>query len=239
VKPQTEEVIILDEFETAALPSLEDLMQEFAAEEAESPGSNDAVIGGIRVVAEIGESFAESEEPAAHGASSSGAGFVSLQRDNMELNAALRRVQSDFENYRRRVERERSEHYGFALTAVVKELLPVLDNFRIALKNAAQMTHENDSGENQDGGGGTNSSIKDFFDGFELILHQLERVLSAMGVQQIAAKGEIFNPQFHEAVSVEPDDKVEPNTIIEELVRGYRLGNKLIRPALVKVSTQT
>lgn len=213
--------IILDEIDS--LPTLEDLMHELEAD-AESAFDDGKTPGGIRVVAE------KSIEPILeinphHGAETEDAttaALLRLRRENDELTAALRRVQSDFENYRRRVERERGDNYAFALMAIVNNLLPVLDNFRIALTNA-----ENRS---------PNQDLQQFFSGFELISQQLEKVLQTLGVQPVAALGETFNPQFHEAVSTEFSADSPPNTVVEEIVRGYRLGNKLVRPAMVKVS---
>lgn len=213
--------IILEEIDS--LPSLDDLMLELEAA-GESAFDDGKTPGGIRVVAEKSIEPLLEVEPvnAAETADATTAALLRLKRENEELTAALRRVQSDFENYRRRVERERGDNYAFALMAIVNNLLPVLDNFRLALANA-----ENRS---------SNQDLQQFFSGFELISQQLEKVLDTLGVQRIAALGETFNPQFHEAVSTEFDPDSPPNTVVEEIVRGYRLGNKLVRPAMVKVS---
>jgi molecular chaperone GrpE len=213
--------IILDEIDS--LPTLEDLMHELEAV-GESAFDDGKTPGGIRVVAEKSIEPLLEIEPhhAAETGDAKAAAMLRLKRENEELTAALRRVQSDFENYRRRVERERGDNYAFALMAIVNNLLPVLDNFRIALTNA-----ENRS---------SNQDLQQFFSGFELISQQLEKVLQTLGVQPVAALGEAFNPQFHEAVSTEFVADSPPNTVVEEIVRGYRLGSKLVRPAMVKVS---
>ena len=206
--------IILEEFDSAALPSLEDLMQELEA--ADDTAFEEQAVGGIRVVSEkSNEPFLETQPERRQEDSV-------IKRENEELIAALRRVQSDFENYRRRVERERGEHYAFAVSSIVKEILPVLDNFRLALSNSENHTSEND--------------LRQFFDGYRLILQQLEKVLTVLGVQPIPAIGETFNPQYNEAIATEAAENIEPNTIIEEVVRGYRLGEKLIRSAMIKFS---
>ncbi|HEX9928033.1 MAG TPA: nucleotide exchange factor GrpE [Pyrinomonadaceae bacterium] len=213
--------IILDEIDS--LPTLEDLMHELEAV-GESAFDDGKTPGGIRVVAEKSTEPILEIEPhqTAETDDATTAALLRLRRENDELTAALRRVQSDFENYRRRVERERGDNYAFALMAIVNNLLPVLDNFRIALNNA-----ENRS---------SNQDLQQFFSGFELISQQLEKVLQTLGVQPVAALGEAFNPQFHEAVSTEFVADSPPNTVVEEIVRGYRLGSKLVRPAMVKVS---
>lgn len=209
--------IIIDEFDTASLPSLEDLMQEFAAEEAsEKPVS----AGGIYVISETEESSLEVFQPVE-------SNNDELERLNQELAASLRRVQADFDNYRRRVERERNEHYSYAVSTVIRELLPVIDNFGRALTNAETYTEETS----------TAADLQHFFDGFHLIQKQLDKVLAVLGVQPIPALGKPFDPHVHEAVAIAKHDEFPPNTIIEELMRGYRLGEKLIRPSLVKVST--
>lgn len=213
--------IILEEIDS--LPTLDDLMQELEAA-GESAFDDGKTPGGIRVVSE--QSIEPVLELEPHDASetedATSAALLRLRRENDELTAALRRVQSDFENYRRRVERERGENYAFALIAIVNNLLPVLDNFRIALINADHRSPETD--------------VEQFFNGFELILQQLEKVLNTMGIQPVPALGEMFNPQIHEAVSTEFVPDSPPNTVVEEIVRGYRLGVKLVRPAMVRVS---
>jgi molecular chaperone GrpE len=214
--------IILEEIDS--LPTLDDLMLELEAV-GESAFDDAATAGGICVVAEKSIEPVLEIEPAKTAEDATSATVLRLKRENDELLAALRRVQSDFENYRRRIERERGDNYAFALSAIVKNLLPVLDNFQLALVNAENHSSEKD--------------LRQFFSGFELILRQLEKVLDTMGVQQVAALGETFDPQLHEAVSTEVSAETPANTVVEEIVRGYRLGNKLIRPAMVKVSVNT
>lgn len=200
--------IIIEEIDS--LPSLADLMKEL-----ESVGASDF---------DAAESLLEIETVRTKELAddATGAALVRLKRENEDLTAALRRVQSDFENYRRRIQRERGDNYAFALMSIVNNLLPVLDNFRLALANAEGWSKEKD--------------LQQFFDGFELISQQLEKVLDTLGIQRIAALGETFDPQIHEAVSTEFAADTPPDTIVEEIVRGYRLGNKLVRPAMVKVS---
>src|SRR2546423_1455298 len=147
-----------------------------------------------------------------------------LQTALSEAQDALVRRQADFENYRKRVERERTETYSRVVGEIARKLLPVMDNLTRAL-DAEKSVETNESTE-----------FRHFLHGVELIGKQLSEVLESFGVEPIAAVGERFDPHVHEAVVTEPSDKYEPDTVIEELVRGYRIGDRLLRPAMVKVA---
>ncbi len=149
-----------------------------------------------------------------------------VETENAELKNSLARRQADFENYRKRVERERSETYNRVVADVAAKLLPVVDNLKRALEAEASV----EAAESDE--------FRHFLSGVDLINKQLNGVLDALGVKPVAAVGEQFNPHFHEAVVTEPTDDHAPDTVIQELVTGYRLGDKLIRPALVKVATR-
>jgi molecular chaperone GrpE len=149
-----------------------------------------------------------------------------VEAENAELKDRLARRQADFENYRKRVERERSETYNRVVGDVAAKLLPVLDNLKRALDAEASVK----SAESDE--------FRHFLNGVDLIYKQLNGVLEAFGVKPIAAVGENFDPHIHEAVVTEATDDYEPDTVIQEIVAGYRLGDKLIRPALVKVATR-
>jgi molecular chaperone GrpE len=149
-----------------------------------------------------------------------------VEAENAELKDKLARRQADFENYRKRVDRERSETYNRVIVDIAGKLLPVLDNLKRAL-DAEASVEATESDE-----------FRHFLSGVDLIFKQLNGVLEALGVQPIAAVGERFNPHIHEAVDIEATDEYEPDTVLQEIVAGYKLGDKLIRPALVKVSTR-
>lgn len=149
-----------------------------------------------------------------------------VESENAELKNQLARRQADFENYRKRVERERSETYNRVVADVAAKLLPVLDNLKRALDSEASV----ESSESDE--------FRHFLSGVDLIYKQLNGVLEALGVKPIAAVGERFDPHIHEAVVTEASDDYEPDTVMQEIVAGYRLGDKLIRPALVKVATR-
>lgn len=147
-----------------------------------------------------------------------------LQNALAEAQEAVLRRQADFENYRKRVERERGETHNRLVGDLAKKLLPVVDNLSRAL-DAERSVETSESAE-----------FRHFLHGVELINKQLAEVLESFGVQPIAAVGEPFDPHVHEAVVTEPSDEHEPDTVIEELARGYRIGDRLLRPSMVKVA---
>ena len=149
-----------------------------------------------------------------------------VEAENAELKDRLARRQADFENYRKRVDRERTETYNRVVADIATKLLPVVDNLKRALDAEASV----ESSESDE--------FRHFLSGVDLINKQLNGVLDALGVKPIAAVGEPFNPHVHEAVVTEATDEFEPDTVMQEIVAGYRLGDKLIRPALVKVATR-
>ena len=149
-----------------------------------------------------------------------------IEAENAELKNSLARRQADFENYRKRVDRERSETYNRVVADIAAKLLPVMDNLKRALEAEASV----EASESDE--------FRHFLSGVDLISKQLNGVLEALGVKPIAAVGEPFNPHVHEAVVTEATDEFEPDTVMQEIVSGYRLGDKLIRPALVKVATR-
>jgi molecular chaperone GrpE len=144
-----------------------------------------------------------------------------------EAQEGLARRQADFENYRKRIERERGEAHNRVVADVARKLLPVVDNLARALE--AEKTVE----------AGESKEFRHFLHGVQLISKQLNDVLESLGIQPIASVGERFDPHVHEAVLTEPSDKYEPDTVTEELARGYRIGDRLLRPAMVKVAARS
>lgn len=131
------------------------------------------------------------------------------------------RLQADFENFRRRTQRERAEAQVRALEELMRNLLPVLDHFEIGLRSAADH--------------GADDAIRS---GFELVQNELLRVLERAGLTAVDAQpGSVFDPHQHEAVSHAPSDQYGPDTILQQTRRGYRLGPALLRPAQVIVSS--
>jgi molecular chaperone GrpE len=130
----------------------------------------------------------------------------------------LLRKQADFENYKKRVEKERSDFVQFASADLMKELLNALDSFDLAIRNA--------------------SIDRRTLHGFELIYKQLLDTMGRFGLKPIEAKGQKFDPNFHQAVSTTPTDKVEENVVLDEMRKGYLLNGRLLRPAMVNVATK-
>lgn len=149
-----------------------------------------------------------------------------LQTALAEAREAVARRQADFENYRKRTERDRGETHNRIVADVARKLLPVVDNLARALE-AERSIETQESNE-----------FRHFLHGVELISKQLNDVLESLGVQPIVAIGEPFDPHIHEAVVTEPSDKYEPDTVTEEIARGYRMGDRLLRPSMVKVAAR-
>lgn len=134
-----------------------------------------------------------------------------------ETKTRLLRLQADFVNFKKRTEREKTATINYALEGFVCALLPILDNFKIAME----------SEPNKDNG---------FYDGINLIYKQLMDTLRNNDVVEMEALGEEFDPNFHHAVFMEESDEYEAGKVIEVLQTGYLLKEKVIRPAMVKVA---
>jgi molecular chaperone GrpE len=141
---------------------------------------------------------------------------AALRREIADLRDRSMRTLADFDNFRKRAERERQEVRRYALLEPLRDFLPIADNLERAL---------------QAGG-----SAEDLKRGVELILRQMQELLRRFGVREVAADGEVFNPAVHEAVARTESDKVTIPTVTETLVRGYMLHDRLLRPAIVKVA---
>jgi molecular chaperone GrpE len=140
-----------------------------------------------------------------------------LQKERDGLLDRLARQQAEFENYRKRAAREQQDFRDYALSGALLQILPALDSFDRALK-------------------AENVEAHDFRAGVELINRQLHDALTKLGVTPIPAEGEMFDPKLHEAVQVMETDEVEDNRVVRELQRGYRLKDRLLRPAMVVVA---
>lgn len=141
---------------------------------------------------------------------------VRLRAENDELRDRYMRTLADFDNFRKRSEREKQDYFRFALADVLKDLLPVLDNFDRALEHAEQ-------GE-------------EFHRGVALIYKQMFDVLQRYGLRIIDEAGVCFDPNIHEAVVSVEDPNVPGHTVVQILQKGYFLNDRLLRPALVKVA---
>lgn len=148
---------------------------------------------------------------------------VSAERDQLakerdQYYDLLLRRSADFENYRRRAERERQELIEFAGMEAVRELLPILDDFERALR--------------------VETADREYAKGVELIYQRLLEALKKLGLEPMSAQGEKFDPYRHEAVEMTPSEEYEDHTVIEEYRRGYNFRGRLLRPAMVKVAVK-
>jgi molecular chaperone GrpE len=139
-----------------------------------------------------------------------------LKTERDSLLDRLARTQAEFENVRRRNQKEQQDFRDFAAADTIKSLLPVLDSFELALNSKSDAT--------------------EFRSGVDLIYKQLQTVLGKLSLQPIAAKGEPFNPHLHEAIEMVETSEAPDHQVLEELQRGYKLKDRLLRPAMVKVA---
>ena len=143
-------------------------------------------------------------------------------KENEELkekNEQLLRHVADIENFKKRLEKERTDLRDFANESLLKDLVPVVDNLELALNH----------GREQESGSA-------LLEGVENVLKGFLQVITKFGVTPIQALGEKFDPAFHNAVLQQEDDSVEDQTVIQELQKGYLLKNRLLRPAMVVVA---
>jgi len=144
---------------------------------------------------------------------------VTAERDT--LIDRLARAQAEFDNARKRAAREQQDYRDYAQSDTIKALLPIMDSFERALRA--------DSGYER-------SQNSEFRNGIELIYKQLQDALLKLGVRPIPAKGEPFDPRVHEAIEMVDTTDAEDHQVLEELQRGYKLKERLLRPAMVKVA---
>ena len=130
----------------------------------------------------------------------------------------LARLQAEFDNFRKRSARDQQDFRDYALAEALKSLLPIMDSLDRALKTNA-------------------ASIEDFRSGIELIDKQFHDALAKLGVEPVSAEGETFDPNLHQAVQMVDTDQVEDHRVIDELQRGYRIKDRLLRPAMVRVAS--
>lgn len=153
--------------------------------------------------------------------------IANLRAERNETQEKSDRRLKDFENYKYRMDRERRGAFIDQITNLASQMLPVLDNLDRALDSVDKAKREK------------NPEFQQFYDGIALVNHQVNEVFNEMGVQAIATVGQKFDPNLHEAVGIEEREDVPPNTILEELLRGYRIGNRVVRHSMVRVTSAT
>ena len=168
-----------------------------------------------------GDTLLESSEgpaPALLDAAALADQLAAVQAEKEELRQTLVRRQADFENYRKRIERERLEEAQRSVARLIEGLLPVLDAFERALA-----AHDD-------------PAYEDYRKGFELIYRQLRDALERQGLNRIEAEGKTFDPHLHHAVERVESEDYEDGEVLEVLQPGYRLRDKVLRPATVRVA---
>lgn len=145
-------------------------------------------------------------------------GLAALRVEHAALQDRLLRTAAEFDNYRKRIERERREFTEFAAAEVLRDLLPIVDD----LERALQAPHAGD--------------VDAYRQGVELVHRQMLELLRRRGVTPMDAVGTSFDPNVHEAVMHEESDAHQEGEVMAELRRGYMLGERLLRPAMVKVA---
>jgi len=144
--------------------------------------------------------------------------IAKLRQERDALVDRLARLQAEFDNARKRSQKEQQEFKDYALAEALKSLLPIVDSFDRALANG--------------------ESGSEFVNGVQLINRQFHDALTKLGLQPIEAAGQVFDPNLHQAVQMVETDEAEHHHVLDELQRGYKLKNRLLRPAMVRVATK-
>lgn len=193
--------------------------------EKEKPSPQELEGDGLGDAPSVADAAADGADSAAVGNGEKGADVVELmqqldeaQARTAELENKLLRAQADFENYRRRVQREKEDLAMYANQKLVLNLLPVLDNLDRALGTPAT------------------SGDEKLRQGVELTARSFRDILAKEGVTAIEAVGQPFDPNFHEAVMTVASDEHDEDTVVSEFQKGYQLGDRVIRPSMVQVS---
>lgn len=191
---------------------------------AKSNGKSEAQRAGLDIEHELPAGDGDDTSP---GAGVSGPGVAGVQSaseaelqkvkaERDSLLDRLARAQAEFENARRRASKEQQDFRDYATADAIKALLPVMDSFERALQ--------------------VKSDSAEFRSGVELIYKQLQDVLAKLGVRPIPAKGEPFDPHYHEAIEIVETTEAPDHAVLEELQQGYKFKDRLLRPAMVKVA---
>jgi molecular chaperone GrpE len=144
-----------------------------------------------------------------------------LTAELQEINDRYLRLYAEFENYKKRVNKDKEEIFKYGNESLLYELLPIIDNLEMALKHAANCVSEG------------------LVQGVEITLKELQRTLEKFGLSPIEANGKPFDPLVHHAMTQVARDDVDEKTVVEEFRRGYMFRDKVLRPSLVSVSKKT
>jgi molecular chaperone GrpE len=204
----------------AAQPATEDVDEATEDEDHDQPVTDRADEAAEDEAAEAEAEPADTATAADAGAASAVAADLNAARAEAESHLDdLRRLQADFDNYRKRTLREQTARAASASQALVAKLLPVLDNFELAV-SAAEQSRDFDR----------------MLKGVEMVFGELREVLQGEGLVKIEAEGKPFDPERHEAVVAVEQEDTEPGTVVDIVRTGYELRGKVLRPAMVKVA---
>jgi molecular chaperone GrpE len=148
--------------------------------------------------------------------------IATLETEKAELKDRMLRIAAEFDNYKKRSRKEMSDQEAKAREGVLRDFLEIVDNLERAMASI--------------GAGGTEKDLKSVVDGVELVLRLFKSKLERHAVTPIEAKGQPFDPRIHDAISQIPSPGVAPGTVVHEMQRGYRMGDRLLRPAVVVVA---
>jgi molecular chaperone GrpE len=172
-------------------------------------------------LADPADGFEEKNTPGdAQAAAPTGGDVEKLRSERNDLFDRLARLQAEFDNYRKRAAKESAEYRDYAVSDAARSLLPVIDSFTLALKNAS-------------------AKPEDLRKGVELIFKQLQDVLQKLNIERVPAQGEPFDPRVHEAIEMVETNDAPDHHVLEELQPGYRIKGRLLRPAMVRVAKKT
>lgn len=183
--------------------------------ENEEQLNTESVAEPVDTIAATGEGRDEAQPSSVDATASLQAELDRLKTERDQLVDRLARLQAEFENARKREARERADFRDFAVAGAVEQFLPVLDNFQLAL--------------------GSSASVEQLRTGIELIVKQMEEVLRTLNVVPVETVGTKFDPRVHEALESVDRNDLPDHQVLEEVRRGYRIRDRLLRPALVRV----
>jgi molecular chaperone GrpE len=164
------------------------------------------------------ETMTEEKEESAEAVVSQEA-FQSLEKDYEALKEKMLRLSAEYDNFRKRTQREKAADLKYKAQDLATDLVPVVDNFERALQAKPD-----------------EKSVDSFYEGMQMIYRQLMQALNQAGVEEIETEGATFDPNFHQAVMQVEDEQYDSQAIVETLQKGYRLKDRVIRPAMVKVN---
>lgn len=152
-----------------------------------------------------------------------------LQEERDELNDKVLRKAAEFENYRRRMEREKKRRHEAGMLEVIDPILEVLDDFERSLDAAEELQDTQDA----------EPAYESLKGGVEMVFRKFRDTLETLGVKPIEAEGMLFDETLHEAMMRQPSDEAEPGTVLQEIRKGYRMEDRVIRHSRVVVAAET